>query len=281
MALYGLVADIHGNREALGAALTALERRGVRQLLCLGDVVGYNADPDECVAMLQSRGALSIAGNHDLIALRRLDFARCSGKAMYALKRTRRNLAPASAAYLAGLPDERVIDERVLMVHGGVRDVEQYMVTSAHIRQNAEYLAADHPAARLCFFGHSHEQRVYEVREGNVRELPLSPAMTLDKDSVYFVNPGSIDASRKRSEKLAEFAVLDTDAWRVEFWRLPYDCAATEAKAAAFGYRIHPWLERFYAIRRRLLAAAARISGRRKAGAPPGARPRLRKDVAR
>jgi hypothetical protein len=105
--------------------------------------------------------------------------------------------------------------------------------------------------------------------------------MTLDRDRTYFVNPGSIDASRKRSEKLAELAVLDTDAWRVEFWRLPYDCAATEAKAAAFGYRMHPWLERVHATRRRLLAAAARISGRPSAGAPAGARPRLRKDVAR
>jgi predicted phosphodiesterase len=281
MAVYGLVADIHGNREALGAALAALEQRGVRQLLCLGDIVGYNADPDECVAMLQSRNALSIAGNHDLIALRQLDFARCSSKAMHALKRTRRSLAPGSAAYLAELPDTRVIEERVLLVHGGVRDVEQYMVSNAHIRQNAEYLVADHPAARLCFFGHSHEQRVYEVHEGRVRELPLSPTMALEKDRVYFVNPGSIDASRKRSEKLAEFAVLDTDAWRVEFWRLPYDCAATEAKAAAFGYRIHPWLDRWYALRRRLLAAAERISGRRGAGAPAGARPRLRRDVAR
>ena len=281
MAVYGLIADIHGNREALGAALAALERRGVRQLLCLGDIVGYNADPDECVAMLKTRGALSIAGNHDLISLARLDFARCSSKAMYALKRTRRSLAPESAAYLAELPDWRLVEERVLLVHGGVRDVEQYMVTSAHIRQNAGYLAAYHPAARLCFFGHSHEQKVYEVREGNVRELPLAPAMTFDRQSVYFVNPGSIDASRKRGEKLAEFAVLDTDAWRVEFWRLPYDCAATEAKAAAFGYRIDPWLERFYALRRRLLAAGARLSGRRRAGAPAGARPRLRKDVAR
>jgi predicted phosphodiesterase len=280
MALYGLVADIHGNREALAAALAALEQRGVRQLLCLGDIVGYNADPDECVAMLRTRGALSIAGNHDLISLRQLDFARCSNKAMHALKRTRRSLAPASAAYLEALPDTRLIEQRVLLVHGGVRDVEQYMVTSAHIRQNAEYLAADHPAARLCFFGHSHEQRAYEVRAGNVRELPLSPEITLETDSVYFVNPGSIDASRKRGEKLAEFAVLDTAAWRVEFWRLPYDCAASEAKAAAFGYRIHPWLDRFYALRRRLLAAA-RISALRRAPAADGARPRLRKDAAR
>jgi predicted phosphodiesterase len=262
MALYGIVADIHGNREALGAALAALDRRGLRQLLCLGDIVGYNADPDECVAMLQTRGAAAIAGNHDLIALSRLDFARCSNKAMHALKRTRRTLGAASAAYLAGLPDTRVIEERVLLVHGGVRDVEQYMMSSAHIERNAEYLAADHPAARLCFFGHSNEQKVYEVHEGRVRELALAPSLELARERVYFINPGSIDASRKRREKLAEFAVLDTDAWRVEFWRLPYDCASTEAKAAVLGYRLSPWLERWYRIRRRLLPVPRRSGGR-------------------
>jgi predicted phosphodiesterase len=263
MALYGLVADIHGNREALSTALAALERRGVRHLLCLGDIVGYNADPDECVAMLCSRGALSIAGNHDLIALRRLDFARCSNKAMYALKRTRRKLAAASAAYLAAQPAERVIEERIVLVHGGVRDVEQYMVSSALIRQNAEYLAADHPAARLCFFGHSHEQKVYEVHAGSVRELALAPSLPLMRDRVYFINPGSVDASRKRGRKLAELAVLDTDAWQVEFWRLPYDCASAEAKAAVFGYRLNPWLDRFYTIQRRVLRIARRRHQRR------------------
>jgi predicted phosphodiesterase len=63
MALYGVLGDVHGNREALAAALAALERRGIERLLCLGDLVGYNADPDECVAMLRERRALSIAGN--------------------------------------------------------------------------------------------------------------------------------------------------------------------------------------------------------------------------
>jgi predicted phosphodiesterase len=258
MALYGLVADIHGNREALSAALAQLECRGVRQILCLGDIVGYNADPDACVAMLRERGALSIAGNHDLIALRRLDFARCSNKAMYALKRTRRRLAPASAAYLAALPGCRVIEERIVLVHGGVRDVEQYMVAQAHIEQNAGYLAADRPTARLCFFGHSHEQKVYEVHEGSVRELTLAPPLLLRRDRVYFINPGSIDASRKRGQQLAEFALLDTGASCVEFCRVPYDCAATEAKATAFGYRIPPLVDRLYTLRRRVFRRIGR-----------------------
>jgi predicted phosphodiesterase len=258
MALYGVIADVHGNREALAAALAALDRRQVSGLLCLGDIVGYNADPDECVEMVRSRGALAIAGNHDLIGLGRLDFARCSNKAMYSLKRTRRDLAAASAAYLAALPGCRVIDERIVLVHGGVRDVEQYMVSSEHIRHNAQYLRADFPQARLCFFGHSHEQKVYRVDQDRVLDVSIAPSMPLLQDGVYFINPGSVDASRKREHKLAEFAVLDTDASRLEFWQVPYDCAATEAKAVVFGYRIPPLVERFYAVRRRILPPARR-----------------------
>jgi predicted phosphodiesterase len=253
MALYGVIADIHGNREALDAALAALDRRGAQRFACLGDVVGYNADPDECVALVRERRAACIAGNHDLIGLGRLDFRRCSNKAEYSLKRTRRALAPASAAWLAGLPSSHVLEDRVVLVHGGVRDVQQYMAASAQIRQNAEYLRADFPGARLCFFGHSHDQKVYLLEGDSVQEIqPLEQRIYLDKNKLYFVNPGSIDASRKREHKLAECALFDSIGWTLEFLRVPYDCAATEAKAVVFGYRIGPWTERFYTLRNRL-----------------------------
>ena len=250
MALYGVIADIHGNREALAAALEGLASRGVERLLCLGDLVGYNADPDECVAMIRSRGALAIAGNHDLIALGRLDFRRCSSKAAYSLRRTRTRLAPETRAYLAALPPSRVLEGGVVLVHGGVRDVQQYMVSARLIGENAALLREDFPGARVCFFGHSHEQKVYRVADTGVEEVASRPCSALAGDGVYFVNPGSVDASRKRDHKLAECAILDTGAWTLEFLGLPYDAAATEAKAAAFGYRISPLVERVYALRR-------------------------------
>lgn len=259
MAVYGVIADIHGNREALAAALEALERRGVESLACLGDIVGYNADPDECVEAVRSRCAVAIAGNHDLIGIGRLDFSRCSNKAAHSLKRTRRALAPQSVAFLAGLPASRMLEDGVVLVHGGVRDVQQYMITPAHIRQNAEFLRADFPGARICFFGHTHEQKVYEVDGEDVRELRAATLVTLRRDLLYFINPGSLDASRKRSHRLAELAVLDTAALRIEFMRMPYDAAATEVKAAAFGYRITPFTDRLYSLQRRFASAARRL----------------------
>ena len=260
MALYGLLGDIHGNREALEAALTALDRLGAERIACVGDLVGYNADPDACVALLRSRNATCIAGNHDLIGTGRLGFERCSNKAMHSLKRTRRALAPETASYLRELPMHAELDGRVLLTHGGVRDVQQYMTRPHHIVENAGYLRHDFPTARIVFFGHTHEQRVFEVRGSEVHE-PWADALGAHEDVVaalepgreYFINPGSVDASRKRDHKLAEFALFDSRARTVRFGRVAYDDAATEAHASAEGYRIDRWRDRLYDVQRRIV----------------------------
>jgi predicted phosphodiesterase len=258
VALYGVLADIHGNREALAAALAALEPRAGR-LVCLGDIVGYNADPDECVALVRRRCAASIAGNHELIGLGRLDFRRCSRKAEYALRRTRRTLGREAAAWLDALPQRLLLEEGVVLVHGGVRDVQQYMTTPQHIGENAAWLREDFPGARVCFFGHSHEQRVYEVQGAEVRQLPAEGRLRLERDRLYFINPGSVDASRKRGERLAECAVLDSGAGTIEFLAERYDSASSEVKAAAFGYRIPALTNRLYSFQRRLQRVAERL----------------------
>ena len=261
MALYGVLGDIHGNLEALRAVLAALDGRGARELLCVGDIVGYNADPDECVALLRSRSAKIIAGNHDLIATRRLGFERCSNKARYALERTRRKISPQTRAWLSSLPSRLLVEGRIALVHGGVRDVQLYMRTPQLVARNAELLRLDFPSARLCFFGHSHAQKVYEVDDGVVeRDISIGG---LDRGKLHFINAGSVDAQRKQAEKLAECAILDTDAWSIEFLRVPYDAAATEAKAAVGGYRILPIVDRVYTWRRRVAPLVYRFSASR------------------
>jgi predicted phosphodiesterase len=269
MALYGVIADIHGNREALTAVLGALAVRRVERIVCLGDVVGYNADPDECVAIVRSRCAPTIAGNHDLIAIGRLDFRRCSTKAEYALRNTRREIGFEAKAWLATLPPHHILEEGVVLVHGGVRDVQQYMVTPRHIAENAAFLRADFPGARVCFFGHSHEQMVYRVEDADVQEIGAAE-VCLERNGVYFVNPGSVDAARKRGPRLAECALFDSERMTVEFLRVPYDSAAAEAKASVFGYRINPLADQLYTLRRRTASAARRIGARLQRGAGSG-----------
>ena len=244
MALYGVIGDIHGNREALLAVLACLDRREVDALICVGDIVGYNADSDECAAQMQDRKALAVAGNHDLISIGQLDFERCPNNVIYSLKRTRHLLGTRSADYLSTLPRHRVIENRILLVHAGIRDVQQYVTTPGHILQNAEHMRLDFPGLRICLFGHVHKQKVYEVNNGAVRELPIAGPNVLREDRTYFINPGSVDAARKREHKLAEFACFDSSTLEIEFQHIAYDDRESEAKALAGGYRIGPWTDR-------------------------------------
>ena len=252
MARYGIVTDIHGNLEALLAVLELLEGKGIERIVCLGDIVGYNADPDRCASLLRDCDALAIGGNHDLIAVRKLGFERCSNKAMYSLSKTRKRLKRDTAAYLEALPGKGLLTERVLAVHGGVRDPGQYMVGARQIRENAMFLRADYPRVRLCLYGHTHERKLYEVEGDAVRELPLEQPLELSGERLYFANPGSVDASRKRDHKLAECAVFDTASARFEFYRVEYDYASAESKARAAGYRIGRWTDAIYTLKRRL-----------------------------
>jgi predicted phosphodiesterase len=265
MALYGVLGDIHGNREALEAALACLDSRRVDRIVCVGDLVGYNPDAEACVDLLRRHGAVSIAGNHDLIGSGMLGFERCSNKAMHSLKRTRRALSPDTARYLRALPSHHRLEPSILLTHGGVRDVQQYMTKPAHVLENLAYLREDFPGARICFFGHTHEQRVFEIGtdeagHASVAE-PFAASLAgtgdrkvrLDPAREYFINPGSVDASRKRASKLAEYAVFDSGALTVDFGRVAYDEAATEAKASAAGFRIDRWRDRLYDVQRRVI----------------------------
>jgi predicted phosphodiesterase len=251
MALHGVLGDIHGNREALAAVLAFCNRRGVARVLCVGDIVGYNADADACAALLRAHGALAVAGNHDLISIGRLDFARCSRPAEYALRRTCKRLARHTAEYLGALPPRRAVGEDILLVHGSVEDVERRLATPAEALEDAALLRADFPGVRVCFYGHLHAQKVFEIDGKAAREL-AGDGLRLRPERLYYVNPGSVDAARKRAPRLAECALFDDVTLELEFHRLAYDDAASEAKAAAGGYRIGPWMDRYYSLRRRI-----------------------------
>jgi predicted phosphodiesterase len=251
VALHGILGDVHGNREALAAVLAFFDRRGVARVLCTGDIVGYNADADASATLLRARGALAVAGNHDLISVGRLGFARCSRPAEYALRRTRRRLARDTAGYLAALPTQRLVGRHLLLVHGSVEDVERRLATAEEARRDAARLRARHPGVRVCFYGHLHAQKVFEIEGEQARELE-GDALRLRPECLYYVNPGSVDAARKREPHLAECALFDDDTLALELHRLAYDDAASETRAAARGYRIGPWMDRYYFLKRRI-----------------------------
>lgn len=200
---------LHGGDDASQArsraVLAALDARGGDRVVCLGDVVGYNAEPNECAALLVERGIETIAGNHDLIALGRLGSDRCADKPAFTLRRTRKVPSDTCRTYLAALPSWLPLETDVVLIHGGVNDAQEYVTTRDRVLDNCGRPAALAPGARICFFGHTHEQKLYRVRQGTATECPARGVAMLDRDeSTYFINPGSIDASRKAEPRLAE-----------------------------------------------------------------------------
>ena len=208
MALYGILGGIDGNLEALRSVLAAFDERGVQKLVCVGNVAGYNADPDECGGLLRARRAVAVAADHDLISTGMLGFGRCSNELRHALWRTRRDLRADTAAWLRALPTGRMLDEGIAL--------------------------GSATGARLCF------------RNG---DATAQGQCRLDRLRTYVISPGSVDAQRNR-HRLAECAIFDSDAWTVDFLRLRYDAASTEAKAAVGGYRSIPALNALYTLER-------------------------------
>jgi predicted phosphodiesterase len=263
MSTYGIISDVHGNLEALAAVLAALERHGVDRIIALGDLVGYNGESNECVEVIRERGIESIAGNHDLIALGRLGTERCAMRPAFTLRRTRRDLTPASRRFLGKLPATRVHDDRIALMHGTLEDPCTYLTTAALVRENARRLHERVPSARVCFYGHTHQPALWDSDGEHVQRREVTGAASLAGDRLTLVNPGSVDASR-RQEKVAQAAVFEAESGRLEFLTIPYDHQKVELSAAAKGYRMtrtDEVLHGGWRLARRLARKAARLCG--------------------
>ncbi|HEU4407993.1 MAG TPA: metallophosphoesterase family protein [Polyangiaceae bacterium] len=241
MSVYGVIADVHGNLAALRAALAFCAERGVSRVLCLGDVVGYNAEPNACVDLVRGLGAVTVAGNHDRIAARELGFGRCGDQAAFALRRTRRTLGEGAGRFLAALPLGRLVEGDIYLTHGGVDDVCRYLRGAGAVAAEAALLGRRAPGVRLCLFGHTHERRLYEVRGGVAVERDTTGEVEVSaRGAVFFLNPGSVDAARKSGERFAEVALLDASRRTASFHRVAYDHEGAEGRAAREGYRMAP-----------------------------------------
>jgi predicted phosphodiesterase len=235
----GLVSDVHANLEALTAVLRELERRKVDRVLCLGDVVGYHANPNECVELLGRLDALTIAGNHDRAAAGVIEPSDFGPSARRAIYWTRRVLLPEHARRLRELDVFALLDERICLVHAALHPTpnDKYHLTSpVRIAASFEKLTSGEIPARLCFFGHTHRAVVHHSDGRAIRELPVGPEpLQLDLDGgYYFVNPGSVGQPRERDRRAA-FAIFDDRAISLEIHRVAYDAERCMQKAAAVG----------------------------------------------
>lgn len=227
----GLISDVHGNLHALEAAIAALRREGVDRFVCAGDLVGYGPFPNECVERVAGLDAVTVVGNHDLIALGRLSDERCIPLARNSLRWTRDVLRDDSRRYLAALPLRIEIGLEVVMAHGSLDDPQEYVVQPLQAAGQLQRLVAEFPTARHLILGHTHRARAHTV-SGDL--LDLQAPVFLGAGGPTLINPGSVGQSRERAA-LARCAVLDLEAGRATFMSATYDASACRAALRGLG----------------------------------------------
>jgi predicted phosphodiesterase len=224
-----VLSDIHANLHALEAVLADIDREGVDEVWCLGDVVGYGPRPNECVDLVRARADLCLCGNHDLAVLGSLDIAEFSGDAAAAARWTQGEIGDDQAAWLRGLAPSGARGEAELF-HGSPRDpVWDYVLSEEVARACLEATTAS-----VVLVGHSHVALALSLQDGRVVG-GLAPAAT-DTDLAsarWLLNPGSVGQPRDGDPRAA-WLLLDTDEWTASWRRVEYpiDEAAKAIEAA-------------------------------------------------
>jgi len=220
-AKYGIISDMHANYGALKVALEYLNMAGVEKLLCLGDLVGYGAEPFECIQAVRDKPNIyTIAGNHDRQVIGEKD-PRMRKTATQVLAWTADNISPSNARYLKQLPQGMTVDDIFVMVHGSLIERDAYILSPQEISKNLQCMINDFPGFKICFFGHTHIPMLVGTK-AVITDLRETKSFQLDKNDIYLINPGSVGQPRDRCP-LASFGIFDTEHWTMTYVRRPYD----------------------------------------------------------
>jgi diadenosine tetraphosphatase ApaH/serine/threonine PP2A family protein phosphatase len=206
-----VLSDIHANRQALEAVLDAVDGAGVEEVWCLGDMVGYGADPDACTALARERTSLCLVGNHDLALLGALDISTFSEAAAAAVEWTRENVSEETLEFLRSL-EPAGSRAGVGLFHASPRDpVWEYVLSTDQADAGLFFVRAIGEA-------HCHAQGA-QATEGTEIELG---------EGEWLLNPGSVGQPRDGDPRAA-WLELDTERWVGRYHRLAYDIEGAAA----------------------------------------------------
>jgi diadenosine tetraphosphatase ApaH/serine/threonine PP2A family protein phosphatase len=238
----GIFSDVHANIEAMNAVVEAFKEHSVDRFYCLGDVVGYGANPNECADLVRSLASVTILGNHDAAVVGRMDYSYYYEAARHALDLHARSLTAENLEWLTGLPYRHdLVDEDVSLCHGSPVRLEEFEYIFAP-EQAEECLSIYDDLNSLTLIGHSHLCKVFALGREWVEELPAS-TFSLEEGVKYIVSVGSVGQPRDYDNR-ASYTVFDTETRRFEFHRVEYDIEGAASKIFAsslernFGHRL-------------------------------------------
>ncbi|MBN1146775.1 MAG: metallophosphoesterase family protein [Anaerolineales bacterium] len=220
-----IISDIHANLTALEAVLA--EAGEYAATWCLGDLVGYGPDPNECIERVRELPDLKcIIGNHDAAALKQIDPDTFNPEARTAIFWTQKMLSESALAFLQSLP-EKIVLEKVTLSHGSPRyPVWEYLLDTRTATINFEHFNTP-----LCFVGHTHLPVIYTLHEDDhLARLDIpepNQKITLSERSI--VNPGSVGQPRDRDPRAA-YAIYDTEENTWDYRRTAYDFLAVQER---------------------------------------------------
>ncbi len=222
---YLVFSDVHANVEALERVLEDAERLRPDFIVSLGDVVGYGANPKECIALVERRASIRIAGNHDVAAAGLIESDSFNETAQQAIRWTCRSIAPSGRERLAAYDTVRRHGECVF-AHASPRSPLdwEYIYT---LNQAAALFSS--VSDRFVFIGHTHVPGIIEHHPAHGARVLRGVFAALSPDRRYLVNVGSVGQPRD-GVAAASFALLDTKKGTISIRRIPYDVRSAQEK---------------------------------------------------
>jgi predicted phosphodiesterase len=224
-----IVSDVHGNRHAFEAVLEAVAASTAEELWCLGDLVGYGAEPDACVELARRHAAICLAGNHDLGVRGDLPLSQFSRGAALAAEWTQETISPDTLAYLKELEPTH-LEESVGLFHASPRDpIWEYVLSPLQAE-----LCLDTQQHRVCLIGHSHVALSFWRMPG----ASATGQTRADGEELWLeagewlINPGSVGQPRDGDPRAA-WLELDDQGWTAIYRRTEYDVAGAAAAIRA------------------------------------------------
>lgn len=227
---YAIISDIHGNLEALDTVLTEIEKQKVDSIVCLGDIVGYGPNPNECVDKVREVAEVSLAGNHDYAPLGKLDLSYFNPWARDAIRWTSDELSEASIEFLLGLPLKLELNGFTIVHATPEQPAEwNYILTIGDAARNFSEFEG-----QVCFIGHSHVPMAVSLDQEGEYLVQKENPLTIQDDMRYIINVGSVGQPRDLNPR-ACFAIYDNEEKKYELFRVEYNINETQSKIRKSG----------------------------------------------